>query len=110
MRSYLVIALGSLVGFAAVAVSAAASLERATPSAVHLAQNTGAADRTLGNSSMGVGEGIERLPELPELPETANDRDEGQRSQETYEESGHGDNDTDMEHHPRRTLGDREDK
>lgn len=107
MRTYLVIALGSLVGLAGVTNAVAASLERAAaPSAIQVAQNTGAVDRTLGNSSMGVGEGIERLPELPE---TAHDRDKEQHAEKIHDEPGHGDNDTDMEHHPRRTLGDRED-
>ena len=106
MRTYLRIALGAVVGLSAVTAALAASLERAAPSASQLAQNTGAVDRTLGNSSMGVGEGIERLPERSE---TDLDQDDEQRTRKTYDESGHGDNDTDMEHHPRRTLGDRED-
>jgi hypothetical protein len=104
MRINLVIALGAVAGLA-VTGATAVSLEHATPGVVQLAQNTGAVDRTLGNSSMGVDEDMERLPERPE---TDRSRDEKQREQ-TYDESGHGDNDTDMEHRPRRTLGDRED-
>ena len=104
MRTYLIIALGAVAGLA-VTGATAASLEDVTPGVVQLAQNPGAVDRTLGHSSMGDGEGITRLPERPE---TDRSRDEKQRAQ-TYYESGHGDNDTDMEHRPRRTLGDRED-
>jgi len=106
MRTYLIIALGSVLGLAATTPAAAASLERSAPSTIQLAQNTGAVDRTLGNSSMGVGEGIERLPERSE---TDNDGDDERRTRKIYDESGHGDNNTDMEHHPRRTLDDRED-
>lgn len=73
---------------------------------IQLVQNSGAVDRSLGNGSMGVGEGIQRLPE-----QLGTDRVETQeRRQKVYDEAGHGDNDTDMEHRPRRTLGDRDDE
>lgn len=103
MRTYLLIALGPVVGLAAMTGVAATQADAA---AIQLAQNTGAADRSLGNGSMGLGEGIERLPERREA-----DREEqtDQRKNKAYGESGHGDNDIDMEHHPRRTLGDQDD-
>jgi hypothetical protein len=106
MRTSFLIALGSVAGLVAMTGTASVPFEPAAPSGIQLAQNTGAADRTLGNSSMGLGEGIERLPERPEM-----DRDEDgkQQTRKAYDESGHGDNDTDMEHRPRRTLGDRDD-
>jgi hypothetical protein len=106
MRTYLLIALGSVAGLFAMTGAAAEAIDPAMSNGPQLAQNTGAADRTLGNSSMGLGEGIKRLPERPD-----EDRDEGegQRTHKTYDESGHGDNDTDMEHRPRRTLNDRND-
>lgn len=106
MRTYLLIALGSVAGFFAVTGVAAEPIDPAVSNGTQLVQNTGAADRTLGNSSMGLGEGIKRLPERPDT-----DREEGEdrRTHKTYDESGHGDNDTDMEHRPRRTLNDRND-
>jgi hypothetical protein len=55
---------------------------------------------------MGLGEGIERLPERPEADR---EKEGKQQTRKAYDESGHGDNDTDMEHRPRRTLGDRDD-
>lgn len=108
MRTHLLIAIGTVTvaGLLAMTGAAAAGMDPAFSNDSSLAQNTGAADRTLGNSSMGLGEGIKRLPERPE-----EDRDEDgdQRAHKTYDESGHGDNDTDMEHRPRRTLNDRND-
>jgi hypothetical protein len=77
------------------------------PGTVQLAQNTGSVDRSLGNGSMGTGAGIERLPEQSEKDRDVRDvRD--QHTQQFYEQSNHGDTDTDMEHRPRRTLGDRD--
>lgn len=104
MRTHLVIALGAVAGLAATAATAA--LEHPAHNVVQLAQNTGAVDRTLGNGSMGAGEGIERLPERPNVDR----RQDDERRERVYDEPGHGDNDTDMEHHPRRTLGDRKDE
>lgn len=101
MRIILLFALGSLAGFASLTSTAATLTQPSVPMSSLLAQNTGAADRTLGNSSMGLGDGIERLPERLEA-----DRDEQERPPKAYDESGHGDNDTDMEHRRRRTLGD----
>lgn len=107
MRTYLVFTLGSMLGLASVLDPAAASIEgHAAPSVMHVAQNTGAIDRSLGNGSMGAGEGIERLPESLEAERDRN-REQGLRKK--YDDPGHGDNDTDMEHRPRRTLGDRDD-
>ena len=106
MRTSLLMALGSVAGLVAVTGTADVSFGPAAPGAIQLAQNTGAADRTLGNSSMGLGEGIKRLPERPEADR---DKDGKQQRRKAYDESGHGDNDTDMEHRPRRTLGDRDD-
>lgn len=101
MRFRLVITLGFLAGFAATGALAAS----ADSIDIQLVQNSGAVDRSLGNGSMGVGEGIERLPEQP-----GTDRVEvEERRQKVYDEAGHGDNDTDMEHRPRRTLGDHDD-
>ncbi len=97
MRSYLAIAL-------AAAVTGQASGADPMSGHAQLAQNTGAVDRSLGNGSMGAGEGIERLPEKSEKDRDVHD----QRPQQTYEQSNHGDTDTDMEHRPRRTLGDRD--
>lgn len=94
--------------FIAVAAAHSVALETSDPVAVFsLAQNTGAADRGLGNGSMGVGEQIEPLPVQKEGEPAVRDA-EGQTEQR-YDESGHGDNDTDMEHRPRRKLGDPKD-
>ena len=65
MRKSLLIVLGSLAGFVAT-IDAAGASPAAAPDPQRLAQNTGAADRSLGNGSMGIGEGIERLPERRE--------------------------------------------
>lgn len=105
MQSVLVIAMVSIAGLVAASGAVAAPADPAASHATQLAQNTGAADRTLGNGSMGVGEGIGQLPERED--EIYRDRD--QRTSKAYDESGHGDNDTDMEHRPRRTLGDSDD-
>lgn len=105
MRTYLTLTMASAVGLFSLPGVAAEPLDSVVSDEIRFAQNTGAADRTLGNSSMGLGEGIRRLPESPE---SARDEDEKPRAG-GYDESGHGDNDTDMEHRPRRTLGDRED-
>ena len=67
-----------------------------------LSQNTAPADRTMGNSSMGLGSGIQRLPEQEEGTPDLEDHPPRQR----YDEAEHGGHDTDMEHRPRRTLGD----
>jgi len=99
MRTFYLIALGL------VAMAGSAAVQADSP-ALELTQNTGAADRTLGNGSMGLGQGIERLPERPEVDRS---QPEAPRTRSMYDESGHGDNDTDMEHRPRRTLGDRDD-
>jgi hypothetical protein len=97
MRSNLLISL-----VVAVAGQASAGVPMTDP--VQLAQNTGAVDRSLGNGSMGAGEEIRRLSE-----EGENDQDRpGQPARQEYEQSNHGDTDTDMEHRPRRTLGDQE--
>ena len=101
MRSYLAIALGA--ALAAVVTGQASAADPISDHAL-LAQNTGAVDRSLGNGSMGAGEGIERLPEQSEEGRDVHD----QRPQQAYEQSNHGDTDTDMEHRPRRTLGDRD--
>lgn len=73
--------------------------------ALQVAQNTGAADRGLGNGAMGIGDGVERLPE--QRDEDRDLRDE--QAAKTYDQSGHGDTQPDMQHRPRRTLGDRDD-
>lgn len=100
MKTCLVTTLGFVAGLAATGVAAAS----ADSVDIELAQNTGAVDRSLGNGSMGIGEGIRRLPEQPGA-----DRVESkERQKKIYDEAGHGDNDTDMEHRPRRTLGDRD--
>ncbi len=101
MRSYLPIALGAAL---AAVVTGQVSAADPMPGHAQLAQNTGAVDRTLGNGSMGAGEGIDRLPETSEKDLDVRD----QRPQQTYEQSNHGDTDADMEHRPRRTLGDRD--
>ena len=101
MRSYLLIVLGA--ALAAVA-AAQASAGDSMPGYTLLAQNTGSVNRTLGNGSMGTGAGIERLPEQSDKDRKVPD----QRTQQAYEQSNHGDTDTDMEHRPRRTLGDRD--
>lgn len=100
MNAYLGITFGLLAGLAATGATAAP----AGSVDIELAQNTGAVDRSLGNGSMGVGEGIQPLPEQPAVDRT--EREE--RREKVYDEAGHGDNDTDMEHRPRRTLGDRD--
>ncbi len=99
MRSYLPIALAAALAATATATATAGVT---TPGTVQLAQNSGSVDRTLGNGSMGTGAGIERLPEDSEKDRNLPD----QRPQQAYEQSNHGDTDTDMEHRPRRTLGD----
>ncbi|MCQ4314694.1 hypothetical protein EA797_05615 [Stutzerimonas zhaodongensis] len=76
-----------------------------TQGAVQVAQNTGAADRGAGNGSMGIGNGVERLPERLEEDRELRDSE----TPKAYDESSHGDTDPDMEHRPRRTLGDRDD-
>lgn len=55
MRTYLLIALGSVAGLFAMTGAAAKPIDPAISNGPQLAQNTGAADRTLGNSSMGLG-------------------------------------------------------
>jgi len=103
MRKSLLIVLGSLAGFVAT-IDAAGASPAAAPDSQRLAQNTGAADRSLGNGSMGLGEGIERLPERREA---GHEENEDRRVPKAYEEADHGDTHPDMEHRPRRTLGDR---
>lgn len=105
MRITLLIMLGSLAGLVATLDVAGASPAAATGT-YWLAQNTGAADRSLGNGSMGLGEGIERLPDPPEA---GRDDKENQPVSRAYDETEHGDTHPDMEHRPRRTLGDRDD-
>ncbi len=86
---------------------ALAGLADAAPGAdgYRLAQNSGAVDRSLGNGSMGMGEGIERLPEQRrhgEAPEVPHQTPRASK----YDESSHGDIDPDMEHRRHRTLDD----
>ena len=101
MRKSLLIVLGSLAGFVAT-IDAADASPAAAPDPQRLAQNTGAADRSLGNGSMGIGEGIERLPERREAErESYGDP----HAPNAYDEADHGDTHPDMEHRPRRTLG-----
>ena len=100
MRSILLVNLVAVLA----ALSSAAALADTSYGAVQLAQNTGAADRSLGNGSMGIGEGVERLPER--LDENRDLRESEDST--VYDESSHGDTDPDMEHRPRRTLGDRD--
>lgn len=105
MQTYISVIFGSFISMAA-----AHGVASETPDAVgvfSLAQNTGAADRGLGNGSMGVGEEIKPLP--VEKQGASAVRDAESQTDQRYDESGHGDNDTDMEHRPRRTLGDRND-
>ncbi|WP_407291171.1 hypothetical protein [Stutzerimonas zhaodongensis] len=98
MQSYLLhAALAMIVATASLQVSAGP-----TSGTVQLVQNSAAVDRTLGNGSMGTGEGIDRLPE--QLDKGYDVRD--QRVDPDYEQGSHGDTDTDMEHRPRKTLGD----
>jgi len=93
----------ALAVIAATAATAAMQVSAGpTAGTVLLAQNSAAVDRTLGNGSMGTGEGIDRLPE--QLDEDYNVQD--RRVRQDYEQSSHGDTDTDMEHRPRKTLGD----
>lgn len=101
MRSLLVMSFAAVVA----AGSPVAALAGSSHGANQLAQNTGAADRSLGNGSMGTGEGVERLPEQRDEDRDVRDS----RTSKTYDESGHGDTHPDMEHRPRRTLGDRDD-
>lgn len=101
MRSLLVMSFAAVVA----AGSPVAALAGSSHDAVRLAQNTGAADRTLGNGSIGTGEGVERLP--AQLDENRDLRDSSMPK--AYDESGHGDTHPDMEHRPRRTLGDQDD-
>ena len=103
MRSYLPIALVAALA-ATAAATATATAGVTMPGTVQLAQNSGSVDRTLGNGSMGTGAGIERLPEQSDKDRKVPD----QRTQQAYEQSNHGDTDTDMEHRRRRTLGDRD--
>lgn len=96
MRTYATKSMVSLIGTLTIAGWAvAAPLESIDPLLAQ--QGPAPADRSLGNGSMGTGEGIERLPD---------DEAEGDGGQSRYEQSEHGDTDTDMEHRPRRTLGD----
>ncbi len=102
MQRYLIITFAAtLLGIAAAPASAGSM----TQGGFHLAQNTGATARSLGNGSMGTGEGIERLPE--QLDRNMDLRDV--QASDAYDQSSHGDTDPDMEHRPRRTLGDRDD-
>ncbi|MCQ4256622.1 hypothetical protein [Stutzerimonas stutzeri] len=102
MRSYLTLALGATILAIASTPASAGSIG---PSELQLTQNSGAADRGGGNGSMGIGDGVDRLPER--LDEKRDSRDEQEDG--AYDQSGHGDTDPDMEHRPRRTLGDRDD-
>ncbi|MCJ0974534.1 hypothetical protein MST27_14265 [Pseudomonas sp. PS1] len=98
MRTYATRSMVSLIGTLTIAGWAVATpLESVDPLLAQ--QGPAPADRSLGNGSMGTGEGIERLPD----DEAEGDGDGGQSR---YEQPEHGDTDTDMEHRPRRTLGD----
>jgi len=106
MQNYSTVMFGALIAVAA-AQGMAEDAPVQTLGAIELAQNTGAANRTLGNGSMGLGEGIDRLQQ-PKNGETEHDTDE--RRPQRYDQSAHGDNDTDMEHRQRPTLGDHKDE
>ena len=107
MRTYLMLVLGCCVGLAGVANGVDG--EGAAAGELQLAQNTGPVDRgAAGNGSMGMGEGINYLPAKPEA---APRRDDGKAERPAVKtsvsEPGHGGNETDMEHRPRPTLGDK---
>lgn len=107
MRTCLMLVLSCCVGLAGVANGA----EGAGAAAVELqlAQNTGPVDRgAAGNGSMGKGEGIKYLPGKADAPPRRDDaKAERPAVKTSVSEPGHGGNETDMEHRPRPTLGDK---
>lgn len=73
-----------------------------------LAQNSGPVDRgAAGNGSMGMGEGIEYLPEPRDAPRRDAKAEDRPSVKTSVSEPGHGGNETDMEHRRRPTLGDK---
>lgn len=101
MRTYAIAMKFSFSFVVAMTLSAWAMAAPVDRPGLHLAQQGPApADRSLGNGSMGMGEGIERLPD---------DEPDRDGNQAHYDQPEHGDTDTDMEHRPRRTLGDEAD-
>lgn len=107
MRSCLVLVLSCCVGLAGAAN--AVEGEGVAAELAQLAQNTGPVDRgAAGNGSMGMGEGIEYLPERPNAaPRRDDPADERPGVKTSVSEPGHGGNETDMEHRRRPTLGDK---
>jgi len=107
MRTYLMLVLGCCVGLAGVANGAES--EGAAAGELQLAQNTGPVDRgAAGNGSMGMGEGIKYLPGKPDAAPRRDDAPDNRPALKTsVSEPGHGGNETDMEHRPRPTLGDK---
>lgn len=106
MRTCLMLVLGCCVGLAGMAQGAEG---KEAAGALRLAQNSGPVDRgAAGNGSMGVGQGIDYLPERPD-PTRRGDQAEDDRpaAKTSVSEPGHGGNETDMEHRRRPTLGDK---
>lgn len=107
MRTCLMLVLSGCVGLAGAAN--AAEGKGAAAGVLQLAQNSGAVDRgAAGNGSMGVGDGIEYLPDnSPVQPRRDDPPDRRPEVKTSASEPGHGGNETDMEHRPRPTLGDK---
>lgn len=104
MRTCLMLVLGCCIGLAGVANGAGQEAgER------WLAQNSGPVDRgAAGNGSMGMGDGIEFLPQKPDAALRRTDpTGERPAAKTSVSEPGHGGNETDMEHRRRPTLGDK---
>lgn len=106
MRKYRIFTAGSLLAMTLTSQVLASGLG---PEAYRLAQVSAPVDRSLGNGSMGVGQGIRRLPD-PSEEKSPNgqrqDLSESHDRRDLYQEPSHGDSDTDMEHRKHRTLGD----
>ncbi|MCQ4325210.1 hypothetical protein CXK94_10135 [Stutzerimonas stutzeri] len=88
-------------------VAVGAGAQDAPFSDLPLVQNTGAVDRgAAGSGSMGMGKGIEYLDDekADERDDSAQRRSSSVPPRSRTGEPGHGDNETDMEHHPRPRL------
>ncbi|MBA1264720.1 hypothetical protein ACYCFC_09480 [Stutzerimonas sp. NM35] len=99
MRRFLVCTFGCAAMLAAMGISAQESV----------AQNTGPVDRGAGNGSMGMGDGI-GYPAESSRDADAPDRQKPKwidaQNPDPKAETGHGGNETDMEHRRRPRLGD----
>ncbi len=104
MRTCLMLVLSCCIGLAGAANGA-----EGEEGGLRLAQNTGPVDRgAAGNGSMGMGDGIEYLPQRQDAESWRNDSaDEHPAVKTSVSEPGHGGNETDMEHRRRPTLGDK---